>query len=55
MNIIKNNVEYHIIELKRFWKIVSIKGKLTIEYKIPKENCLTIDDVKSYILSNDIF
>lgn len=55
MDIIKNGSIYTATESKNKWKVSKDSGKLTVSVDIPKEICKTPDELREYVLSNDLF
>lgn len=55
MNIRKGDAEYSIKEFQNYWRITKCAGKLTIEYKVAKDICGTIEELKQYIEKESIF
>ena len=55
ITITKNNKAYVVTELKHDWKLSVASLPVTIDYKIPKEACKTIEDLKRYVLNNELF
>lgn len=55
MSIIKNDISYHVDELSDCWKICADLGKISVCYKVPKNECKTYDDVNEYVQNSDLF
>ncbi|MGN1094905.1 MAG: hypothetical protein ACI4QR_00800, partial [Eubacteriales bacterium] len=55
MNIRKGDAEYSIKEFQNYWRITKGAGKLTIEYKVAKDICGTIEELKQYIEKESMF
>lgn len=52
-----NEVEktYTITEQVKSWVITCKKGAVTLEYKIEKEICATLDDLRAYVEKKKLF
>lgn len=55
MIIQKGEMKYRIEEHERIWKVESVNGKLTVCYKLNKEDYPTIDDVRMFIMQSNMF
>jgi hypothetical protein len=55
MIIQKGEMKYSIEEQERIWKVESVNGKLTVCYKLNKEDYPTIDDVCIFIMQSNMF
>lgn len=55
MKIQKCNFEYTISEHSEYWSALYSAGKLKIEYKVPKAECESLEDLKQRILTSDEF
>lgn len=55
MKIKKYNLEYTISEYSKYWSVSYSSGKLTVEYKVPKAECESLDDLEQRILTSDEF
>lgn len=55
MNIKKGDTEYSVKELQNYWIVTKNVGRLTIEYKIAKDICGTIEELKQYIEKESAF
>lgn len=53
--IVKENTIFTIKELNKKWKISTVKGLIEITYDISKVEYPTFDELKEYILSEEIF
>lgn len=51
----KGEMQYSIEEQERIWKVESVNGKLTVCYKLNKEDYPTIEDVRMCIMQSDLF
>ena len=55
MTIAKENTVYTVTESTDKWKVSNDSGKLSFSVDIPKELCKTWDELREYVLSNNIF
>ncbi len=55
MNIAKGNKIYNITEHINKWIVKSASGKLSISFDVSKELCKTEDELREYVLSNEMF
>lgn len=56
MKIEKNGHIYIITETEKNWKLTEDKnGSLSVTYNIPKEIAPSADELKDYVLDNDMF
>lgn len=55
MTVQKGDMQYCIEELETGWKIEAVNGKLTVCYKLTKEDYPTFEDVRCCILRDDMF
>ncbi len=55
MVIKKDGSEYTVKESPSFWTVKKEIGKVSVEVKISKDICPTIEELQAYILENDIF
>lgn len=55
MTIAKGDSIYTVTESRDKWKVSKGSGKLTISVDVPKELCKTGDELREYVLSNDLF
>ena len=46
---------YMITEQVKSWVITCKKGAVTLEYKIDKEICATLDDLRAYVEKEKLF
>ena len=46
---------YMITEQVKSWVITCKKGAVTLEYKIDKEICATLDDLRAYVETEKLF
>lgn len=51
----KNGKEYVFVEFSTKWVIKTKENGVSISYDVPKEICHTVDDLKEYVLKNEIF
>ncbi len=51
----KNDKTYNITECIGKWVIKSASGKLSVSFDVSKEICKTEDELRNYILSNEMF
>lgn len=50
----KGNI-YNITEYNTKWVVKFKSGKLSVSYDVPKNICMTADELREYIISNDMF
>ncbi len=55
MIIEKNGKYYNVTERQRYWSITQKTGKLTAEFNVSKDICMTEDDLKKYIAEDEMF
>lgn len=55
MIITKNNKVYSVEEKKTKWVVSAEDGALSVSYDVPKNNCKTPEELKEYVISNDLF
>ena len=55
MTVTKGNVVYQITELKDKWKVTSEKSRVEISIEVPKGLCRNEEELKEYILKNELF
>lgn len=55
MKITKGKIEYAVSEHSSSWTVSYSAGKLVVEYKIPKSECATLNELEERILSSDEF
>lgn len=55
MEIIKGDNRYSIIEHSDKWSVKLERGKLGVSFSISKELCATEDELRKYVLSNEMF
>ena len=55
MNIIKGDSVYTVTESRDKWKVSKDSGKLSLSVDVSKELCKTWDELREYVLSNDLF
>ncbi len=55
MVIEKNGKIYTVAELKDKWKVENKNSKLSVAFDVSKELCSTADELREYVLNNDLF
>lgn len=55
MIIEKNGKTYTVTESRDKWKVSADSGKLALSVDVPKEICKTTDDLRNYIMNNNLF
>lgn len=55
MVIEKNGKSYSVTELRDKWKVSKDSGKLALSVDVPKEICETADELRNYIMNNNLF
>lgn len=55
MILLKNEKKFIVEESVQKWIVAFENGKLSLSYDIPKSLCATYEDLKKYILLNDLF
>ncbi len=55
MIIVKGNSAYIILESSSKWTVKKESEKFSIAFDISKEICKTEDDLREYVLSNELF
>ena len=55
MQFTKGKIEYTIEERASFWVISYASGKIVADYRLPKSDFSTIDEVTEYIRTSDNF
>ena len=55
MIIKKNDKTFIVTEFADKWKVLFDVGKLSAVYDVSKELCPTADELRAYILKNDLF
>ena len=53
MNEVEKN--YTIAEQVKSWVVTCKKGAVTLEYKIDKEMCATLNDLRAYVEKEKLF
>jgi hypothetical protein len=53
MNEVEKN--YTITEQVKSWVVTCKRGAVTLEYKIDKEICATLDDLRAYVEKEKLF
>lgn len=51
----KNDKTYTVKECKNHWNVSTAIGKLSVSYQVPKDICATIEELKQYIESENMF
>ena len=51
----KDDKTYTVKECKNHWNVSATIGKLSISYQVPKDICKTIEELKQYIKSENMF
>lgn len=51
----KDGKIYKISESETKWNVKLDKGALTLEYSVSKDICASIDELKEYIMREEIF
>lgn len=54
MVIKKDGSEYTVKESSSFWTVKKEIGKVSVEVKISKDICPTIEELQAYVSENDI-
>ena len=55
MIIEKNGVVYTVREYKNIWKLTRQNGGLIVDYSVNKNLCATFEDLKAYVLKENVF
>lgn len=55
MTIEKNDKVYMVRENKQSWTISIKFGQVDVVYNVPKAGCPTFDDLKEFIVENEMF
>lgn len=55
MGIEKNGTTYIVTDCGSFWKVENVSGKLSVCYKLSKADYPAFDDVRTFILTDDLF
>ena len=55
MEITKNGKTFHIEEKSDKWSVRRDVDSVKVSYEISKKDCGTPEEVKKYIISNDVF
>lgn len=55
MIIEKNGKIYTVAETNSKWSLKSDSGKISIVYDVPKEMCKSEEELRDYVLTNDVF
>ena len=55
MIIEKNGNAYAVIELNDKWTVKTENGKLSVAFDVSKKICTTADELRDYVLQNDMF
>lgn len=51
----KTKKTYSVTEHADKWKVSAESGKLLVFYDVSKELCSTADELRNYVLSNEMF
>ena len=55
MYITKNGKEYSVTEYRDKWTVKSDSGKLSVAFDVSKNICKTSEELREYVLKNDLF
>lgn len=55
MFIEKGKKKYTVTEYKSKWTVSEESGKLSVAYDVSKEICGTADELRAYVLNNNLF
>ncbi len=55
MDIKKNGKEYAVTEHEDKWTVKVIYGKISAVFDVPKIICKSSEDLREYVLENDLF
>lgn len=55
MFITKNGKEYAAAEYSDKWTVKADSGKLSVAFEVSKSICETFDELREYVLKNDLF
>lgn len=55
MCIIKNGKDYSVTEYSDKWTVKADSGKLSVAFDVSKSICKTSDELREYVLKNDLF
>lgn len=55
MIITKDDKTYAVKESAAKWTISTESGKLAVSYDVSKEICKTADELREYVLNNELF
>lgn len=55
MKIEKDGRVYIVTETTKQWNVKTDASKMGVSYNIPKEVCGTFDDLKKYVVENELF
>lgn len=55
MIIEKNGKAYTVTELSDKWTVKTESGKLSVAFDVSKQICTTADELREYVLQNDMF
>ena len=55
MTVEKNGKLYEVYERKTIWSVILKSGALTVNIQVPKDICVTFEEVKEYIQKDDMF
>ncbi len=55
MCITKNRKDYSVTEYSGKWTVKADSGKLSVAFDVSKSICKTFDELREYVLKNDLF
>lgn len=55
MCITKNGKDYSVTEYSDKWTVKADRGKLSVAFYVSKSICKTSDELREYVLKNDLF
>ncbi len=55
MKITKGEKFYFVNELSGKWFLKRKEGEMTVKFEVPKEICATEEELRRYVLENDMF
>jgi hypothetical protein len=50
----KNGKTYVAMEKQTKWTLKADMGKITLSYEVPKADCKTLDELRKYVMKNDL-
>ena len=51
----KGDSKYSVTEYGTKWVVKAVDGKVTLKFNVSKSDCATLDELKDYVNSNDLF